>query len=218
MVVRGWDGLSETTNGKPWLPCETHRSCIKFSDRFASSIIYQPHSQTYAKGGLVLRPGELLLNCAYASDGGSQSAVCNPPGRSATCTPGCKVHCDPAKGWRNWGCSWPAEHLKDMLEQQRIVEKDGGYNEVIFDSATWKAHLPRTVMGVFVHTHALPRDRAYATSVHAAFLQAYGLTAADAPLLEYNASHATAPFSEIATPRRPACIANNGDKVPRVLC
>ena len=214
MVLRGWDGLSEY--GRQWLPCEVHKSCTKFSDRFATSIVYPKHPETYAPGGLVLRPNEISLNCAYASDGGSQSVLCSPRGRSATCLPGCKRRCDPAKGWQNWGCSWPADHLRDMLEQQRITSPHGGYNEVILAAATWKANLPRTVAGVFVHSNALPRDRAYAASVHAAFLRAYGITSAETALLEYNASSDT-PFRDIS-PREPKCISNNGDKVPMVLC
>jgi hypothetical protein len=216
VILRGWDGLSE--EGRPWLPCETHRSCAKYRDRFASSIVYGGHTQSYAHtGGLVLRPDEVAVNCAYPSDGGSQKVVCDPPGRSERCTPGCKTRCDPAKGWRNWGCAWAPEHLKNMLEQQRILEPHGGYNEVILDAATWKANLPRTIMGVFVHIDAQPRDRAYATAVHAAFLRAYGIDGSQTALLEYNATSATAPFRDIS-PRVPVCIAKNGDKVPAVAC
>ena len=190
--MRGWDGLND--DGREWWPCEHHKSCIKFEDRFATSIIYHPHGQTYAAGGFVIRPSQISLNCAYPADGGSQSALCHPPGRSSTCMPGCKRWCDPAKGVRNWGCSWPAENLKEMLVEQRFNSPYGGYNEGILDAATWKQNLPHTIEAVFIRSEAPERDRTYATAVHTAFLKEYSISSQEAPLLEYNASHTFAPF------------------------
>ena len=137
VFMRAWDGISAWN--QPWEPCRSTEHCARYSDRFATSIIYPNHPQTYYKGGLVLRPEEIEVNCAYSSDGGSQGVVCNPPGRSEFCTPGCKRWCDPARGYRNWGCSWPPDHLRDMIEQQKVLEPDGGYNEVIVDAFSWEA-------------------------------------------------------------------------------
>ena len=220
--MRSWDGLNE--GGRPWIPCRASEHCGKFGDRFATSIVYAGHTQTYAAGGLIIRPtAGASLNCAYASDGGSQKVVCDPPGLSPHCTPGCKEPCDYSKGWRNWGCSWPRGNLKMMLEQQRIISPEGGFNEVVLDAATWQRNLPRTVMAVFVHANAAAQDFAYARSVHAAFLRHYPtVSPAQTAFVEYNASHPAQPFRDISPvislKERPPCAVNNGDRVPKVLC
>ena len=222
VIMRSWDGLN--AGGRPWLPCPPSEHCGKFGDRFATSVVLPGHSATYAKGGLIVRPTSVSLNCAYPSDGGSQKIFCVPPGLSSHCTPGCKQWCDPDKGWRNWGCAWPRDQLKNMLEQQKVVSSGGnGFNEVIFDSATWKRNLPDTIMGVFVHADASSEDLAYATAVHAAFLRHYpSVGSAQTPLVLYNGSHPSTPFRDIS-PRlsrkeKPPCISNNGPRVPIVLC
>ena len=182
--MRAWDGISAP--GKPWLPCRLDQSCARYSDRFAVSIIYPGHPETYAAGGLVLRPEEIELNCAYGSDGGSQGACCYPPGKTADCSPGCKRWCDPSRGVRNWGCSWPPQHLKEMIVQQKVLEPNGGYNEVILDAQTWVDHLPRTIMAVFVHKDAPERDVETSKRVHADFLAEYGVSADETPLVIYD--------------------------------
>ncbi|KAL1526503.1 hypothetical protein AB1Y20_015213 [Prymnesium parvum] len=128
--VRGWDGISEAFNGKAWMPCPPQSKCGIYSDRFATSLIYPGHMETYGDGGFVLNPDAVELNCAYFSDGGSQGKSCNPPGKRDDCIPGCNGWCNPALGARNWGCSWPPWELKSMLEQQRALSPRGGYNEV----------------------------------------------------------------------------------------
>jgi len=186
VFMRSWDGIS--AHGQPWLPCRLNEHCARYSDRFATSIIYPGHPETYAAGGLVLRPEEIELNCAYASDGGSQGVVCDPPGRQAGCSPGCKRWCDPARGVRNWGCSWPPEHLRDMIEQQKVLEPNGGYNECIVDAASWVKHLPRTIMAVFVQYGASSRDVDTSRSVHKNFLARYGVSADETPFVTYDVS------------------------------
>ena len=184
MFMRAWDGIS--AYGRPWLPCGLDQHCARYSDRFATSIIYGAHRQTYAAGGLVLRPEEIELNCAYGSDGGSQGALCYPPGKTAQCSPGCKRWCNPANGARNWGCAWAPEHLSMMIAQQKVLEPDGGYNEVIIDAASWVRNLPRTIMAVFVHKGAKAEDVATSKRVHADFLKEYHITDKETPLVTYD--------------------------------
>ena len=141
----------------------------------------------------MVRTSEIALNCAYGADGGSQGVTCSPPGKSATCTPGCKHACNPdADPGRQWGCAWAPTNLKQMVEQQKILEPRGGYNEVIVDAFSWQRGLPRTIMAVYVAVTADGRparkqDFDYSKQVHTDFLHEYGLTAADAPLLAYSA-------------------------------
>ena len=184
VFMRAWDGIS--LPGRPWKPCGLDQHCARYSDRFATSIIYGKHTETYAAGGLVLRPEEIELNCAYAADGGSQGAVCDPPGKRADCSPGCKRWCDPARGARNWGCAWDPQHLRYMISQQKVLSPNGGYNEVILDAATWVRNLPRTIMAVFVHKGAAEADVETSRRVHASFLAEYGVTSDETPLVTYD--------------------------------
>ena len=188
VVIRAWDGLSAP--GRPWEPCEAGQFCQRFSDRFATSIVYPGHPETYAPGGFVLRPEALELNCAYYADGGSQGAQCNPPRKTSTCSPGCKRWCDPARGAKNWGCAWRPEYLKSMIEQQQVLSPGGGYNEVIFDAEAWVRNLPRTIMAVFVAKDASEEDIETSRSVHANFLQRFGIDSDTTPLVTYDAKAA----------------------------
>ena len=108
-----------------------------------------------------------------------------------------------------------AEHLKDMLVQQREAGAVGrgasSYNEVILDAASWQRNLPRIIQGVWVSKAASEEHRAHALSVHAAFLRHYGgaLAAANGksassffsfPLVEYDETaeeSGNAPFRDI---------------------
>ena len=70
--------------------------------------------------------------------------------------------------------------------QQKVLEPNGGYNEVILDAQTWVDHLPRTIMAVFVHKDAQERDVETSKRVHADFLAEYGLSADETPLVIYD--------------------------------
>ena len=124
VAMRGYDGLNAPD--RPWEPCVQGQHCERFRDRFATSIVYPGHPQTYSTGGLVLRPEGLELNCAYAHDGGSQGSTCWPPGKTDACIPGCKRPCNPEFGARNWGCSWDSDHLREMILQQKVNQPKGG--------------------------------------------------------------------------------------------
>ena len=193
VLIRSWDALSAW--GRPWLPCTKDEFCARYSDRFAVSLIYPGHNSVYDKGGFVLRPGEIELNCAYASDGGSQGACCSPPGKTATCSPGCKRWCDPARGAKNWGCAWKPEQLREMILQQQVLQPAGGqYNEVILDSATWVQNLPHTIMAVYVFKGAEPSDVDNSRRVHMDFLRYYGITSEETPFVTFDLENPSEPF------------------------
>lgn len=184
VIVRAWDGLSAP--GRPWEPCEENQFCARYRDRFATSIIYPGHPETYASGGFILRPEMMDLNCAYSADGGSQGVHCDPPRKTPECSPGCKRWCEPSRGVKNWGCAWHPQNLKEMIEQQKILSPAGGYNEVILDAEAWVRNLPQSIMAVFVHKNAKLADVENSRSVHANFLQRYGLTSDATPLVTYD--------------------------------
>ena len=73
-----------------------------------------------------------------------------------------------------------------MIEQQKILSPAGGYNEVILDAEAWVRNLPQSIMAVFVHKNAKLADVENSRSVHANFLQRYGLTSDATPLVTYD--------------------------------
>lgn len=73
-----------------------------------------------------------------------------------------------------------------MIKQQKVLEPNGGYNEVIVDAASWARNLPRTIEAVFVHKGAPAADVATSKRVHADFLREYGITDNETPLVTYD--------------------------------
>ena len=84
-----------------------------------------------------------------------------------------------------------------MLVQQQAISPLGGYNEVIFDSATWVQNLPRTVMAIYVWKNAEARAVENSRNVHANFLKSYGLTENDVPLVTYDQDSETSSWFEL---------------------
>ena len=115
--------------------------------------------------------------CSWATDAGSMTRICSPPGVSETCIPGCS-------GGEDWCenqkkplyCPWGKGRLRDMVAQS---QRGGGYNEVIVGRDDYESRLPQAVEAV-VFTGD---DRSKAEAVHAKFLGAYGLAASQVPLL-----------------------------------
>ena len=73
-----------------------------------------------------------------------------------------------------------------MIAQQKVLEPNGGYNEVILDAASWARNMPRTIMAVFVHKGASAADVATSKRVHSDFLQEYDITDNETPLVVYD--------------------------------
>ena len=127
VIIRAFDGLNDVA--QPWEPC---RGCPA-RDRFPASIIYPNHTDIYSNGpgGFLIHPEAINIYCSCYGDCGSQGKSCPNLYGSQWCRPGCLGPCNPASGIRNWGCSWWGnEHLKMMIEQQKVVRAGGGYNEV----------------------------------------------------------------------------------------
>ena len=80
--------------------------------------------------------------------------------------------------------------MKSMIEQQQVLSPGGGYNEVIFDAEAWVRNLPRTIMAVFVAKDASEEDIETSRSVHANFLQRFGIDSDTTPLVTYDAKAA----------------------------
>lgn len=103
-------------------------------------------------------------------------------------------------------CSWVPEELKRMMELQDEDEMgyDGplsaewGYNEVVFSSAgsdEWDEDLGDIVQAVFIHVHGTNNAKENARTLHQNVLQHIGRSSDEIPLLVYDPSEESDPFS-----------------------
>lgn len=214
VLIHVLDGISDPD--KPWLPCKAG-DCAVYGDRFAASLIYPGHQDVYQGGkdgwqkggglGFVLNPSQLKVNCAYYADAGSQGKVCDSTDpKFETCLPGCEDWCEPSRGAYNFGgCGWKPTQLKLMIEQQKTIKPDGGYNEIVVDAASWVNALPRTIQAVFLCLQRAPEGGNWplnhdpgklwwAKDVHQKFITEYGLSPDDVPLLLFDQNAFDEPF------------------------
>ena len=147
IVVRMIDHLTDTEDWEnaPWLPSKNPR----LADRFSGSLINRRAPAIFmGKGGRGL-PGFIIspaaaqasLMCDFTHDAGTVRAQCDPPGLSATCSPGCMGASAMTRGVSHWcdsprpchgleadcqresggrysypTCPWPAEKLGEVME------------------------------------------------------------------------------------------------------
>ena len=94
--------------------------------------------------------------------------------------------CDPATteaGEWHGGCVWqPGPSFGKMFY---LNQRSDRYNEVVVSAAFWRAHMPSAV-------EAILGDE----GVHRAFLEAYGLSRRDVPLLTFEPNNFASPFSD----------------------
>lgn len=153
-----------------------------------ASIIYEGNSQLYNIKkdhdlvplfhdvlGFIFRPSENRIFCSYAGDGGSMNKVCDPPGQSEQCLPGCWDAGPEWCGVSQVDCNgpFPAEQLDEMMRRHSSPTARLRYNEVIVDADWFIQQLPHSV-------EAFVGDR----TAHAAFLSAFDLKPADCPLVQ----------------------------------
>lgn len=75
-----------------------------------------------------------------------------------------------------------------------VAARGTGYNELVYTSAEWNAHMPKSIEAFFIvrdHFDDKARD------MHRRFLDQYHLTASDVPLLSFDPSNFEAPFAEV---------------------
>lgn len=63
--------------------------------------------------------------------------------------------------------------------------------------------MPNMIKAVFVQAGSEESELKYGRDVHSKLLEQFGLSEADIPLLEYNVSSASEPFSALGGSRRP---------------
>ena len=122
------------------------------------------------EGGLVLAPPpQNRFFCVYPGDGNSMGHYDENHGCQGPCT-----------GKQTWDCAFEPERLEEGLTVNSYSEK---YNEVVVDAQFMKRNLPHSLLGVF---YMAPHTRERAASVHADFLRAYSISAAEFPLLHFS--------------------------------
>jgi hypothetical protein len=209
VLVRNFDGT--TVSGQPWLPCprEIQNGCAIRGDRFPGTLINEqlPTVISYAPG-FVISPSHVELLCSYHADGATDGKLCDSPGVSEECIPGCWKK----SGWRwgealwcerpsarnprgiMYGCAWKREALSGMIESH-LERGKKGYNEVVYDAEVWVANLPHTIEAIFVQKlDAL----GWAKQMRNALIDSYELTEQTAPpIVQYDREKATSasPFA-----------------------
>ena len=184
VVIHMFDDFEDWDGGRPWMVCSSLR-CRGEVDHLSASLINRrvPHLYQVPGGGagVVVSP-TVRLACSYAYDSGTQGKVNGGCGAVP-----CTTH--PAA----WECSWPPDHLKQMMQAQegRGSAYDGHsaggslHNELIISDIYWEQDLPRLIYA-FVFT--ADAAEAKAREAHAAFLAYYGQSEAQTPLLRFTGS------------------------------
>lgn len=143
-------------------------------------MVFKDHSNLFgANGGVIFRPEYTRVLCSYAGDGGTRHGV----SEGVTSDKGCPLpmcHTQVAEAWDVQGgwCSGQAidpSNLKDMLSWYAANGK--GYNEVIVDAEYHQANLPHSVEAIL-----------FDGVTHKAFLDYYGVSAENYPLVYYRPS------------------------------
>lgn len=109
---------------EPWRPCSNQKLwCKVYGDRMPASIINKRVPWLYSKGdsalaGFLIAPQTVSLYCAYSGDGSTMNKMCEPPGLSSSCMPGCPLGHDDTN-WcsrRDEGnqCAWRANQLDQV--------------------------------------------------------------------------------------------------------
>ena len=178
-------------------------------------------------GGIIFRPSSNRIFCAFAGDAGTRARICDPPGLSDTCTPGCTgeqslYKADGTGEYHPWckidkvykandvwcdGDPWRPDMVQTMLEGFGNREKVGNvepFNEFVFDGEYAERQLPGSILGFFYPLTDIcatsARCQAYAERQHAKFLKEYRVGVEDYPLLGLRIEDWRAPFVAVESP------------------
>ena len=197
VVIHAFDGQEDPD--RKWAVCPpANGQCGFISDRMSASVIFKGKTAAFSGGGgIILNPEASRLLCAYGGDGGTRGKLCHPPGVSGSCIPGCASGspqwCNPDDAVYDngaWcgGRPWRPTDFGKFIELDKLSST---YNEVVADGSYWNKHLPHSVEAII----GSPGDPA-ARALHAEFLQTYGLTSEQVPLVTFNKEISEAPFIE----------------------
>ena len=201
VLIHQFDGMEDTA--KPWLPCGKAQWCAKFRDRISASMLnarsapgpsgpIPVFSEIY--GGLIFAPGVARVLCSYAGDGGTMRKLCDPPGLSEHCVPGCG-HGSMRPG--PWTGSMRKGELKSMLKKQETRLEQKPYNELVVDPSPCVEQPGEAIEAVFFIAgsacRADSRCYEYSKQVRDDFVASTGV---EIPLVELNPYNWRTPFRE----------------------
>lgn len=225
VVIHSFDGLEGHADGsQKWMPC-MESWCLKFSDRWSASVINAHDSAPSADGkinlfnhggGFILSPQVELL-CSYSHDGGTMTKWCSEDGSAVDgCVPGCECPNDQESAnctiWcdelgRDYNCAFRPNNLDEMMTRYR--ETQSPYNEVVIAAGSkWTSELPGDLEATFFvgdddctnetktceEIEGCPSTRDF----HTAFLNQFGITSEDSPLLCLDRGDFQTPFVDVS--------------------
>ena len=229
LLLHQWDGLEAHDRQKPWEMCIVSCMCQGsfIHGRISAMAIYRGLKERPDRiaiplpfgnrGGLVLNPEYTTLECLYGIDGATYHL-------DDASKPGCtdKV-CDPSHPMTHDGLcglsgypptAWLPRDLKLLLEMHaehgapyKAPAFHSGYNELILNSAKFNQQLPQAILAFFYLKGGAGKvtdDLGYgividAVATHQAFLDEYGLSEEQVPLLELDPSNWDQPFSVVTS-------------------
>ena len=185
--------------GRPWRPCTPPSWCAIYGDRMSTTLVNKQLVHLYGDGnfvsGVILEPrrAQSELLCGYGSDGGSMNKLCNPPGVTENCIPGCQTGSQPS--WCTntsvYDCAWSPPDLAYMLTLQTGAPYT--YNELVIGTQGWLTDPAASIEAFFFsRTAGEMRDKAW--GAHSS-LMAQDAAADRVPVLSLDLSRLERPFA-----------------------
>ena len=214
VIVHQFD-RTENSN-QPWIGCvddDVNRrrlgiggrtdsaDCMNYGQRMSSSIIYGRMAPEGAgpiplfdptTPGIVFRPELSKVLCSYSSDAGSRSR-----GKDG-CDDGvnfCPSKIGKVDGWCDGRPHLPGDLIHMLQGHLHAINCPRCWNEVIISAKWSEDHLPESIEAFFYPVDVSEEQYRYIRTVHRDFLEFYGLSDLDKPLLEFDASNWQQPFS-----------------------
>jgi len=203
---------------KPWLPCAADGSqswCTNWSDRISSSMVSPTRCTSnqdclYAGGGVRPPFGGLIYStsalydavlCSWALDGDTSDRLCDPPGNSTSCIPGCYgLSSSTDKGKPIWcttppSTNWCPYEPWRVAEMMQMWELQRDFNEVVVDAASFRARIPDAIEMFFFPVECSDECKEKVGSDVKTTRLALNLTAAQLPLVSVNLTNKVTPFA-----------------------
>lgn len=213
--------FDETENPeRPWLSCPEFChgvgqpcGCFFLSDRLSASVAFADMPKTNQRkiplwsqksGGFIWNMGAVRIHCAFPGDAGSRARVCDPPGATEECTPGCTDE------WHPWcdgnhpdvwcdGNPWSPNEVETMLSAYRYRKPPWNtFNEFVIDSQYTDRRMPDAVEAFFYpmtdECETSSKCGKYVARIHKAFLREYRLDEDKVPLLALRTDNWNEPF------------------------
>lgn len=120
--------------------------------------------------------------------------LCDPPGVSPTCIPGCNSGAQPA--WCSntsvYDCSWRPANLADMLDLQMGAPYT--YNELVIGTQGWLEDPVASIEAFFFSRGAVDQE-VKANMVRSSLVAEHGDARSRVPLLSLDLTRSKAPFA-----------------------